>query len=131
MSIIKLTSFYFSNSIKFNFIVNNNIVPVIANIGDNLLEVAKNNNINLIGACEGSCACASCHVIFEPKLYKKLPKIQQSEEDMLENAFGVTSTSRLACQIKIDTKFKGCNITIPKDQRNISFQCLSDVNNKI
>ena len=36
--------------------------------GDNLLDVAINNDIDLdgFGACEGTLACSTCHVIFTP-----------------------------------------------------------------
>ena len=37
--------------------------------GENLLEVAHNNKIELEGACEASLACSTCHVILEEKVY--------------------------------------------------------------
>lgn len=45
-----------------------------------------------LGACEGSLACSTCHVILEPKYYEKLPEPQIEEEDMLDLAFGLTRT---------------------------------------
>lgn len=41
---------------------------VQAKEGDNLLDVAINNDIDLdgFGACEGTLACSTCHVIFTP-----------------------------------------------------------------
>ncbi|CAO2824675.1 unnamed protein product [Amaranthus hypochondriacus] len=32
-------------------------------VGTNLLEAALSNDIELEGACEGSCACSTCHLI--------------------------------------------------------------------
>ncbi|PPR08327.1 MAG: hypothetical protein CFH44_01175, partial [Proteobacteria bacterium] len=37
-----------------------------ANDGDNLLQIAHRNALQLEGACEGSLACATCHVIVDP-----------------------------------------------------------------
>lgn len=34
-------------------------------IGSSVLEIAHQNNISLEGACEGSLACSTCHVIVD------------------------------------------------------------------
>ena len=47
-------------------------IKVHANLGDNLLEVAKKNKIPIEGACEGQCACSTCHVILKDKFYNSL-----------------------------------------------------------
>ena len=70
-------------------------------IGSDLLHCAQDHDISLEGACEASLACSTCHVILEPKLYNSLPAAQEEEEDLLDLAFGLTSTSRLGCQVKI------------------------------
>ena len=46
----------------------------------------------LTGACEGSLACSTCHVILEAEYFEKLPVPQIEEEDMLDLAFGLTRT---------------------------------------
>ena len=38
---------------------------VEAEHGLSLLEVAHNNGIDLEGACEGSLACSTCHIVVE------------------------------------------------------------------
>ncbi|GLC62907.1 hypothetical protein PLESTB_001958000 [Pleodorina starrii] len=66
---------------------------VAAPIGKNLLEVAHDNEIDLEGACEGSLACSTCHLIFEDdEFYKKVPEATEDELDMLDLAFGLTDT---------------------------------------
>ena len=55
--------------IKIIFIENNKEIEVEASVGLSVLEVAHENNIDLEGACEGSLACATCHVILEEKIY--------------------------------------------------------------
>lgn len=61
-------------------------------IGQNLLDLAHKKDIDLEGACEGSLACSTCHVILEPQSYNKLPEPSDEENDMLDLAFGLTST---------------------------------------
>ncbi len=72
---------------------------VEAKIGLSVLEHARNNEVDLEGACEGSLACSTCHVIVDPDFYKVLPVASEDEEDMLDLAFGLEQTSRLGCQI--------------------------------
>lgn len=88
--------------------------------GLSVLEVAHQNNIELEGACEGSLACSTCHVIIDPDYYKILPEASEDEEDMLDLAFGLTHTSRLGCQLMVNEKIEGIVITIPSATRNIS-----------
>lgn len=99
---------------------NNTIYKVDAEIGLSLLEVAHKNDINLEGACGGSLACSTCHVIIvDPKIYNSLPAPTDEEEDMLDLAFGVTQTSRLGCQIILVKELDGLVIRIPSATRNV------------
>ncbi len=93
---------------------------VEALVGLSILEVAHQNEIDLEGACEGSLACATCHVILEEKIYNKLEEPEEAEEDMLDLAFGLTHTSRLGCQIILTKELDGMRITLPSATRNIN-----------
>ena len=88
--------------------------------GLSILEVAHNNNIDLEGACEGSLACATCHVILEERIYNFLNEPLEEEEDMLDLAFNLTHTSRLGCQIILTKELDGIRIKIPFATRNIN-----------
>jgi len=94
-------------------------IEVEAEDGLSLLEVAHKNNISLEGACEGSLACSTCHVIVDEQHYKKLTESTEDEEDMLDLAFGLTHTSRLGCQIIIAPELEGLTVSIPSATRNI------------
>lgn len=62
-------------------------------MGDSLLEVAKEYDIDLEGACEGTLSCSTCHLIVDPEWYSKIPDpVTEEEEDMLDMAFGLTDT---------------------------------------
>ncbi|KAG9038992.1 hypothetical protein FRB95_013670 [Tulasnella sp. JGI-2019a] len=72
---------------------NGNLVKTVeANEGENLLDIAHEHDIDLEGACEGSLACSTCHVILSPEYYDKLPEPVDEENDMLDMAFGLTDT---------------------------------------
>lgn len=88
--------------------------------GDNLLDVAQANDIEMEGACGGSCACSTCHVIVEDEaLYDKMPEPDDDENDMLDLAFGLTETSRLGCQVIMNEELNGLRVKLPAMTRNM------------
>ncbi|KAI3611065.1 mitochondrial matrix iron-sulfur protein [Moniliophthora roreri] len=97
----------------------NLIKTVEANEGDDILAIAHEYDIDLEGACEGSVACSTCHVILEPDVYDKLPEPEDDENDMLDMAFGLTDTSRLGCQVKLTKELDGMTATLPSATRNM------------
>ena len=95
---------------------------VDAEVGLSLLEVAHKNKIDLEGACEGSLACATCHVILEQNVFDNLDEPSEDEEDMLDLAFGLTHTSRLGCQIIISEELDGIKVKLPSGTRNMNVE---------
>jgi 2Fe-2S ferredoxin len=87
--------------------------------GLSVLEIAHRNHIDLEGACEGSLACSTCHVVIDPSWFGKLKDASDDEEDMLDLAFGLTQTSRLACQLIMKQELDGLVVTIPAASRNM------------
>ncbi|KAF2844709.1 ferredoxin [Plenodomus tracheiphilus IPT5] len=88
--------------------------------GDNLLDIALANDIEMEGACGGSCACSTCHVIVEDEaLYDKMEEPDDDENDMLDLAFGLTETSRLGCQVKMTKDLDGLVVRLPSMTRNL------------
>ena len=92
---------------------------VDAPVGLSVLEIAHKNGIDLEGACEGSLACSTCHVIVDAKFYAAIPEATEDEEDMLDLAFGLTHTSRLGCQIIINHQLDGLVVALPAATRNM------------
>lgn len=88
--------------------------------GTSVLEAAHENDVALEGACEGSLACSTCHVIVDPAWHDKLAEASDDEEDMLDQAFGLTATSRLGCQLIMNDEMDGLIVTIPEYSKNIS-----------
>ncbi|KAK6162320.1 hypothetical protein DH2020_002161 [Rehmannia glutinosa] len=90
-------------------------------IGMSMLEAAHENDIDLEGACEGSLACSTCHVIvMDMEQYNKLPDPTDEENDMLDLAFGLTETSRLGCQVIAKPELEGLRLAIPSATRNFA-----------
>ncbi len=87
--------------------------------GLSVLEIAHKNDIDLEGACEGSLACSTCHVVVDKEWFDKLGEASEEEEDMLDLAFGLTHTSRLGCQIKMTDELDGLRVTLPAAARNM------------
>jgi 2Fe-2S ferredoxin len=93
---------------------------VEAQNGLSLLEVAHKNGVDLEGACEGSLACSTCHLIIEKEFFENLPEPSEEEEDMLDLAWGLTHTSRLGCQIIVNDSLDGMKVKVPTGTRNMS-----------
>ncbi len=87
--------------------------------GLSVLELAHKNDIDLEGACEGSLACSTCHVVVDTAFFDLLPEASEDEEDMLDLAFGLTHTSRLGCQIIMKQDLDGLVVTLPAATRNM------------
>ncbi|NP_001279427.1 ferredoxin 1b [Callorhinchus milii] len=89
--------------------------------GDSLLDVVIKHNldINGFGACEGTLACSTCHLIFDEENYENLDKITDEEMDMLDLAYGLSDTSRLGCQICLNRSMEGLIVKVPKDVADI------------
>ncbi|KAF1848117.1 ferredoxin, partial [Cucurbitaria berberidis CBS 394.84] len=88
--------------------------------GDNLLDIAQANDLEMEGACGGSCACSTCHVIIDDETYyENMEEPDDDENDMLDLAFGLTETSRLGCQVKMSKKLDGLVVRLPTMTRNL------------
>jgi len=87
--------------------------------GLSVMEVAHRNGIDIEGACEGSMACSTCHVIVDDAWFEKLDVATEEEEDMLDLAFGLSRTSRLGCQITMTPELDGLVVTLPEQTNNL------------
>ena len=92
---------------------------VDAPLGLSVLEIAHRNHVDIEGACEGSLACSTCHVVVDADWYDALPVASEDEEDMLDLAFGLTKTSRLGCQLIMTEELDGLTVSLPAGSRNL------------
>ncbi|KAM3850762.1 adrenodoxin [Diretmus argenteus] len=96
-------------------------VTVKGSPGDSLLDVIIDQDLDFdgFGACEGTLACSTCHVIFDEEVYKTLGPITDEEMDMLDLAYGLTDTSRLGCQICLTKSLEGMVARVPDSVSDI------------
>ena len=87
---------------------------VEAPLGLSVLEIAHRHGVDLEGACEGSLACATCHVVVDPSWSGRLAEPTEDEEDMLDLAFALEKTSRLGCQIVMTEALDGLVVRLPR-----------------
>jgi len=68
-----------------------------ADAGTSICEAMLEHDIEIEHACEMSCACTTCHVVVREG-FNSLGEMDESEEDLLDRAWGLEPTSRLSCQ---------------------------------
>eukprot|EP00094_Tigriopus_californicus_P010120 TCALIF_09759-PA protein Name:"Similar to FDX1 Adrenodoxin, mitochondrial (Sus scrofa)" AED:0.30 eAED:0.30 QI:0/-1/0/1/-1/1/1/0/137 len=94
-----------------------------AKIGQNLLDIVVDNEIDIdgFGACEGTLACSTCHLIFKQADFDRIQdEVTDEELDMLDLAYDLTDTSRLGCQVCMTKELDGISVKVPEsinDQR--------------
>ena len=82
--------------------------------GLSVMEIAREADLGIEGTCDGSLACATCHVVVDPDHAGWLKPASDEEEDMLDLAVGLKPTSRLGCQIVMNDDLDGLVVTIPE-----------------
>ncbi len=85
--------------------------------GTTLMRAATDNRVDGIdGDCGGNCACATCHVYIDPAWVDRVGARTPTELDMLNLVAELRDTSRLACQIDVDTSLDGLIVITPESQ---------------
>ena len=86
---------------KIIFLPHEEICPegavVEAEPGVTICEAAIKHGVEIEHACEMSCACTTCHVIVREG-FDSLEEADETEEDLLDKAWGLEPESRLSCQ---------------------------------
>lgn len=82
--------------------------------GETVMQIARAAGLPVAGECNGSMACATCHVIVAPEWADRLPPIGEDEDATLDTLFNLTATSRLGCQIAITAALDGLELRLPQ-----------------
>lgn len=82
-------------------------------LGDSVMQLARAAGLPVLGECNGSLACATCHVVVDPAWAGLLPPISDDEEAMLDTVFDLSPTSRLCCQIRLSPELDGVRMSLP------------------
>jgi len=81
--------------------------------GDSVMQLARAAGLPMLGECNGSLACATCHVIVGDAWAALLPPVTEEEDAMLDTVFDLTPTSRLSCQIRLTDALDGLRVRLP------------------
>jgi 2Fe-2S ferredoxin len=81
--------------------------------GDSVMQLARAAGLPMFGECNGSLACATCHVIVDDAWTALLPPVTDDEDAMLDTVFDLTPTSRLSCQIRLTDALDGLRVRLP------------------
>lgn len=69
--------------------------------GSVLIQELFKHKINIEHACEMQCACTTCHVYLR-KGYDSIEEAEETEDELLDKAWGLDMDSRLSCQVVLD-----------------------------
>jgi len=87
-----------------NGVVQNIQAPT--DMGLNVMEAIRANELQIKAMCGGMALCATCHVIVLSD--HELPSISEAEEAMMDEAFILDiPNSRLSCQIPVTKELDG------------------------
>ena len=89
-----------------------------APVAQSLMRAAVAAGLDGIKAdCGGTMTCATCHVYVDGAWSARLPAPSNDEDAMLEmTAAPRRPTSRLSCQISLDSDLDGLTVTMPDTQ---------------
>ena len=80
--------------------------------GWSVMEIIRENNLDIEAACGGCCACATCHVYVDEAWLDRLEPANSDEGMMLDEALDVQDNSRLSCQMKWSADLDGLKVTL-------------------
>ena len=101
-------------NIKVNFEQKGMVTRTIQSdaIGDSLLEVLLDNEIELHHNCGAVCACSTCHLYVNDGI-DFLEELSDREEDFIDRAVNPRINSRLGCQCILQKGSGDIEITLP------------------
>ena len=83
-----------------------------ATVGFSLMEIIRDEGLDIEAICGGCCACATCHCYIQEDWISQIASADDDEESMLDQAFDVKKNSRLSCQIPFTEDLNGINVTL-------------------
>ncbi len=85
-------------------------LEIPSDMGLNVMEACKANDLPILGTCGGMALCGSCHVYILSD--HKLSDKSDEEEEMLDILYSTRNNSRLCCQIRVHESIDGLRIRL-------------------
>ena len=89
------------------------VLEAPTDMGLNIMELCKANELPVLGTCGGMAMCSTCHVYVLSD--HPLPDKSMDEEDIMDQAFFVKQNSRLGCQIQLSDELDGLKVHLAPD----------------
>ncbi len=84
--------------------------------GDSLMEILRDNGIELEAICGGVCSCATCHIYVDDAWGEKLPARSDDEYELVSSTEHYQESSRLSCQIPFKAELDGITLTVAPEE---------------
>lgn len=82
-------------------------------VGNTLMEILRDADMDVEAICGGCCSCATCHVFIDDAWTAKVPPRSADETELVEQTNSYkASNSRLSCQIKFTEALDGIAVTV-------------------
>ena len=80
--------------------------------GWRVMEIIRDWNLPIEGACGGACECGTCHIFVAESWLDRLHPPLDEEEDRLDMVPLTRANSRLSCQILYTPELDGLEVTL-------------------
>ena len=86
---------------------------ITGKVGNTLMEILRDADMDIEAICGGCCSCATCHVFIDDAWAGKVPARTADETELVEQTNSYkAANSRLSCQIKFTEALDGIAVTV-------------------
>lgn len=86
---------------------------ITGKVGNTLMEILRDADLDVEAICGGCCSCATCHVFIDDAWTDKVPPRSVDEFELVEQTRAFKDkNSRLSCQIKFTDALDGISVTV-------------------
>ena len=88
-----------------------------AKSGATLMEILRDNDMDIEAICGGCCSCATCHIFIEGEWAAKLPALSEDEKELVEETESYKEgSSRLSCQVTMTDDLDGMVLVVAPEE---------------
>lgn len=85
--------------------------------GVTLMEILRDNDMDVEAICGGCCSCATCHIFIDGDWAAKLPALSEDEQELVEETETYQEgSSRLSCQVTLTDDLDGISIVVAPEE---------------
>ncbi len=85
--------------------------------GRSLMEIIRDNDLEIEAICGGCCSCATCHVFVDREWQDKLPARTEEEYELVSSTEHFDEeSSRLSCQIPFTEELSGIKVIVAPEE---------------